>query len=555
MSGSRSSARPQDLKRYAQVGTQINHAFTFEASHLAQKLAQFEATCTEYHVDVGYLPDHWRRYTANAQEVDDWVRSVGRQFEEADRPGGLRGFLASAGRKITSGAGRLRGQAGRTLSRLRQEIGDAGRAVRGVFERAVSRAADLVARGRRALSEAGREVRRRIEQALSFGPTLLSQVRPAAGGLKAKAERMLGRLAQRLRPQLQSAVRTLGEVPGAGLVAGAVVELLNTATGFGNAIVHPTRTAREWGYAIRYPAELWDGFKQPYVEDWNNGHRDRAIGRGLTLLRLLGSPAFGVALTGNLTKAASEAVNSKRAERLTKLLELGRLPVYSHLLEERWPRLTLDDHVAIQSLRDPVVRHKRLMFDEYSVRVHLPPDVDPSAYLAGMARDMDRFLGGPVALRANFKRLRGGELAVGQVIDIDLTNRVTLINRKLDLNPWNAPVVITEYDPNSHFVVQTIERDGREHPLHGVRQWGYERLRDGSVRFYTTAVSVEDVWIAERTGTWGESDMWRSWLDSVAGKVRAEGGSVVPGTRTVRQVRMPSMDTLEREGLLPSKNS
>ena len=208
MSNSRSSARPQNLKRYAQVGAQINHAFTSEASRLAHKLAQFEATCTEYRVDVGYLPDHWRRYASHSQEVDDWVRSVGRQFEDADRPGGLRGFLASARREITSGAGRLRGQAGRMLSRLRQGIGDAGRAVRGVFERAVSRAADLVARGRQALSQAGREVRGRIEQALSFGQTLLSRVR-AAGDLKAKAERMLSRLGQMLRTKLQEVVRAV----------------------------------------------------------------------------------------------------------------------------------------------------------------------------------------------------------------------------------------------------------------------------------------------------------------------------------------------------------
>ena len=189
--------------------------------------------------------------------------------------------------------------------------------------------------------------------------------------------------------------------------------------------------------------------------------------------------------------------------------------------------------IGIQSLYDPAVYGKELRFDGFSVKVRLPPGATPQEYLEGMATDMDAFLQGPITDRADFERWGGSHPPiVGQVTYIDLK-----LWGSSTLQQYDAPVVLCEYDRNSHFTVQTIELDGQEHPLHGVRQWGFDQLPDGQVRFYTMGVTRADILIAgiDPLGKNGESDMWRSWLDSIEQKVKRDGGEVQTNSRTAWQ--------------------
>ena len=80
------------------------------------------------------------------------------------------------------------------------------------------------------------------------------------------------------------------------------------------------------------------------------------------------------------------------------------------------------------------------------------------------------------------------------------------------------------------FTVQTIEFNGNEHVLHGTREWGFEELSDGSYKFYTRGVSVED--IADAAGLPGfegakdgEYRFWNAWIDGVENHIIGGGGS------------------------------
>lgn len=252
-------------------------------------------------------------------------------------------------------------------------------------------------------------------------------------------------------------------------------------------------------------------------------------------------------------ESSEEAYNARISELEEHAAVLNMLATtHQNHLSERWMDLDTEDierganeftddehNIFIQSIFDPEVRHKPTTVDEYSVIVRLPDGATSQEYLAGMAADVDDFTGGPVTERSEFKRW-GDEVAIGQVYDINLKSRVPLIGVGLDLNRFNAPVLITDYDPDSHFTVQTLELNGREHPVHGTRQWGFHELPDGSVQFYTRGISVEDVLIAEILGRSGESDQWRSWRESLEAKVIADGGSVVPDSQVTFQGTGPS---------------
>jgi len=58
-------------------------------------------------------------------------------------------------------------------------------------------------------------------------------------------------------------------------------------------------------------------------------------------------------------------------------------------------------------------------------------------------------------------------------------------------------VIISSIE-DDRFSVQTIEYNNVEHLLHGTREWGFEEQPDGSVKFFTHGISVEDTFAAEQ---------------------------------------------------------
>ncbi len=91
-------------------------------------------------------------------------------------------------------------------------------------------------------------------------------------------------------------------------VSGFLDEGKNMVVGTYNMARHPIRTAKGLGYGVTHPKELWHTFTKPYVEDWNNGHRWRAIGRGTFAILPLILAVFsgGGAEAGEIGEVAGE---------------------------------------------------------------------------------------------------------------------------------------------------------------------------------------------------------------------------------------------------------
>ena len=86
MARSISSAEPEKLFRYSDVATRLDRELISQAHRLAATLQHFEATCAEpgYRVPVSHLAGELRSYSGQSENIDTWVRGVGRAFQVAD---------------------------------------------------------------------------------------------------------------------------------------------------------------------------------------------------------------------------------------------------------------------------------------------------------------------------------------------------------------------------------------------------------------------------------------------------------------------------------------
>lgn len=124
-----------------------------------------------------------------------------------------------------------------------------------------------------------------------------------------------------------------------------------------------------------------------------------------------------------------------------------------------------------------------LILDEYSVVVdRMPPGLTPEAYLQEMADHINaavksRLFDTIDTFARRPKPGNKGGPAVGDIYHINI------------YGPDNGSVMLVESTPD-HFIFQTVwtNEDGY-HPEYGARQFGFERLRGGAVRWYTKGVS------------------------------------------------------------------
>jgi hypothetical protein len=100
------SAQPIELLRYVQRAGQVNTGLHGTSGQLAQALARFNATCTEYHTGAdGRLAEALRGYVGRAAPVDEWVGQVARDFQRSDLAPPL-GALAPVGGSMLENAAR-----------------------------------------------------------------------------------------------------------------------------------------------------------------------------------------------------------------------------------------------------------------------------------------------------------------------------------------------------------------------------------------------------------------------------------------------------------------
>jgi len=241
-----------------------------------------------------------------------------------------------------------------------------------------------------------------------------------------------------------------------------------------------------------------------------------------------------------------ESLEEDGHEFATSLLLNGN---YENILTGQGANLNLDEvearnegenHVVIQTIYDPVVSQKETIVDEYSIVVDLPTGVTPQELLEQMASDLDGVI--PEVREHGDFRNQDDETTPGVISEIDINEGPLPLPDFIDESAINAPVVMTQYNPDSHFIFQTIEHNRNEHPLHGSREFGFENQDDGKVRIYTRAVSVPDISGAEITGLKPEQDMWSDFIAGVENYVDDNGGQSYG--RNIHQHWGPSGDQL-----------
>lgn len=84
-----SSAKPEDLERYASACHGLNESLRKQARVLIEQYQAYAANPSDYRVDAsGVLSDLTKRITLNSQG-DQWVQAVADAFRQADTGGGL----------------------------------------------------------------------------------------------------------------------------------------------------------------------------------------------------------------------------------------------------------------------------------------------------------------------------------------------------------------------------------------------------------------------------------------------------------------------------------
>ncbi|NPA72497.1 MAG: hypothetical protein GXO35_06680 [Gammaproteobacteria bacterium] len=98
------------------------------------------------------------------------------------------------------------------------------------------------------------------------------------------------------------------------IVSGFGDELKNMVVGISDLAQHPIETVR---YIVTHSKEVGQAFVAPYVEDWQNGRRWRAIGRGTAF-------ALPFFLGGLLVLLAKSVRREKQQVLLEKLVRQER---------------------------------------------------------------------------------------------------------------------------------------------------------------------------------------------------------------------------------------
>jgi len=217
-----------------------------------------------------------------------------------------------------------------------------------------------------------------------------------------------------------------------------------------------------------------------------------------------------------------EVGNVAEAERLVGVLVS---PAHAHLLGESADASAavqgaLGPHGAtLQSVKDGV---GPVVYDEYWIVLDaMPSDLTPEQYLSEMSADINRAVADETFDQINtFTRAQQdqqrGAPAVGDVVDINFTG------------PDNGSVMLVEATPE-HFIYQTATTPQLgTHPEYGSREFGFERLEGGPVRFYTRGVSRP---VNELVGTIGASIQERDWtamLNGIGNTLQERGGTLRP---------------------------
>jgi len=161
---------------------------------------------------------------------------------------------------------------------------------------------------------------RRLSEALAAAQRVTLQMQQILQGAETEAARILGLLLA----GLSADGRGLGAIGAAlGTALGHVGDFFvgmweegkDMVTGLYNLVTDPVGAAKGLWHGITHPGELWEAFKQPYVEAWESGHPGQAIGRGVMFVGSFVLGMKGADKAAAAAKAASAArVSAEAAE-------------------------------------------------------------------------------------------------------------------------------------------------------------------------------------------------------------------------------------------------
>jgi WXG100 family type VII secretion target len=148
---------------------------------------------------------------------------------------------------------------------------------------------------------------RRLTQALGNASRVTMQIVQVLQGAENEAASILRKFLTGLLGAAGGILSGVGEaVMGAlghvgDFFVGMWEEGKDMVMGLYNLVTDPIGTAKGLWHGITHPGELWEAFKQPYVEAWESGHPGQAIGRGVMFV---GSILLGTKGADKLSKFA-----------------------------------------------------------------------------------------------------------------------------------------------------------------------------------------------------------------------------------------------------------
>jgi hypothetical protein len=330
----------------------------------------------------------------------------------------------------------------------------------------------------------------------------------------------------------QSAQRSVQRITDEALEAR---QMMNDVDSRANAMVQQYRSDPA-GLATRLITDLSSSIDT--MTDWENtqiGSRvlqrypDQAglgneIARQLTndrVRQLVALPRNGL---GMLAMTVRRGGNGAEAERIMSIVVS---PSHGHLFGETATRSAavqsaLGPHGAqIQSVTGGV---GPTVCDEYSIIMDaMPPNLTAEAYLTEMSQDLNAAVHNSEFDRINvFRRTQQdqqrGAPAVGDVYDINI------------LGPDNGSVMLIERTPN-HFIFQTVTTPQTgTHPEYGSREFGFELLQGGGVRWYTRGVSRPGSEAAGIVGAPIQERGWTAMLTGIGNTLQSRGGRLRAGS-------------------------
>jgi len=164
---------------------------------------------------------------------------------------------------------------------------------------------------------------RRLTKALGSANRVTLQIVQLLQGAEDEAARILRWLLAGLMGTAGGILGGIGSALGSALghvgdfFVGMWEEGKDMVMGLYNLVTDPIGTAKGLWHGITHPGELWEAFKQPYVEAWESGHPGQAIGRGVMFI---GSILLG---TKGADKAAKAAKAARAARVTTEAAEAG----------------------------------------------------------------------------------------------------------------------------------------------------------------------------------------------------------------------------------------